>query len=111
MSAGRKSSAEAGSFMVILMALKMCLLQRVMHPSLSRGTLFESISMISARVRDTVYTHSISQRYLQVVKYYSYKCQFPDFLSSRAETNGQLSFSSENDSITLIVKELFPIFS
>lgn len=29
------------------MALKMCLLQRVMQPSLSRGTLFESISMIS----------------------------------------------------------------
>ena len=52
MSAGRKSSAEAGSFLVILMALKMCLLQLVMHPSLSRGTLFESISMTSGKDKD-----------------------------------------------------------
>lgn len=52
MSAGRKSSAEAGSFLVVLMALKICLLQLVMHLSLSRGTLFESISMISGIDKD-----------------------------------------------------------
>lgn len=46
MSAGRKSSAEAGSFLVLWMALKMCLQQRLMQPSLSCGTFFESISMM-----------------------------------------------------------------
>lgn len=47
MRVGRKSSAEAGSFLVTLMALKICLLQLVMQASLSLGTRFESISMIS----------------------------------------------------------------
>lgn len=47
MRVGRKSSADAGSFLVILMALKMCLLHLVMQANLSRGTCLESISMVS----------------------------------------------------------------
>lgn len=47
MSVGRKSSADAASFLLTLMALKMCLLQRVMHPSFSLGTRLESISITS----------------------------------------------------------------
>lgn len=49
MRVGKKSSAEAGSFLVTLMALKMCLLHLVMQANLSRGTRLESISMISVK--------------------------------------------------------------
>lgn len=51
MRVGRKSSADAASFLLTLMALKMCLLQRVIHASLSLGTRLESISITSGTIQ------------------------------------------------------------
>lgn len=69
MSAGRKSSAEAGSFLVLRMALKMCLQHRLMHPSLSCGTFFESISMMSEKRKNETGISTIkSHGHLQQIK-------------------------------------------